>query len=159
MRVDTLNELLLPLEHGLWITRTVVVDADHQLLALFLDADQQRMPGIAGGVGQHVGDDRGDQFAVEETQRVVGVDAPGREDVIVLERFLVGGQLGFDEVVQLVVVRAHRQLVDAQLVQAQQLHQHAVEVAELVLHHPLLGASAQLLGQTRQPLAMGLDQR
>ncbi|MNH37599.1 hypothetical protein D3C79_985200 [compost metagenome] len=76
-----------------------------------------------------------------------------------LKHLLMSRQLRFDEVVQLVIVRAHRQLVDAQFVQPQHLHQHAIEVAEFVLDHAQLGAPAQLLGQARQPLVVGLDQR
>ncbi len=76
-----------------------------------------------------------------------------------LEHFLVRGQLGFDEIVQFMVVRAHRQLVHAQFVQTQQLHQHAVEVAKFMLHRSLLGTTAQFLGQALHPLVVGLDQR
>jgi hypothetical protein len=107
----------------------------------------------------HVGQHRCHQFAVEEAQRALGVDAPGGEDVAMLEHLLMGGQLSLYEVVQLMVVRADRELVHPQFVQAQHLHQHAVEVAELVLHHALLGTALQRLGQPCQPLVVRLDQR
>ncbi|KHL72334.1 hypothetical protein PpSQ1_21520 [Pseudomonas putida] len=84
------------------------------------------MPGIAGGVGDHIGNHRSDQFPIEETQRIFAVDAPGGENIVVLKHLLMSSQLRFDEVVQLVIVRAHRQLVDAQFVQPQHLHQHAI---------------------------------
>ncbi|MNT35849.1 hypothetical protein D3C72_1718950 [compost metagenome] len=75
-----------------------------------------------------------------------------------LQEVLLGRQLSFDEVIQLVVIRAHGQLVDTQFVQPQQLHQHAVEMGEFVLYHSLLTAAALGLWQACQPLAMGLSQ-
>ncbi|MCY1400234.1 hypothetical protein D9M71_153100 [compost metagenome] len=67
-------------------------------------------------------------------------------------------QLRFQEVVEFMVVGTQGQLVDAQFVQPQQLHQHAVEVGELVVDDALLGYLALRFGQLRHPLPVGMHQ-
>ncbi|MNE92407.1 hypothetical protein D3C80_1901250 [compost metagenome] len=52
-------------------------------------------------------------------------------------------QLRFDEVVQFVVGRLQGHLVDPKFVQAQQLHQHAIEVREFEFDHTLLRGVAR----------------
>ncbi|MNO07652.1 hypothetical protein D3C81_2299380 [compost metagenome] len=49
-------------------------------------------------------------------------------------------QLRLDEVIELVIGRLQRHLVDAELVQPEQLHQHAVEMGKLEVDHALLRA-------------------
>ncbi|MNC81415.1 hypothetical protein D3C75_1345400 [compost metagenome] len=55
----------------------------------------------------------------------------------------MASQLRFYEVIQFVVGRLQGHLVNPQFVQAEQLHQHAVEVGELELDHTLLGGKAR----------------
>lgn len=68
-------------------------------------------------------------------------------------------QLRLDKVLQLVVRRAQRQLVNPQFVQPQQLHQHAVQAGKLVLDDAVLAVVQQRLGQLGEPLAVGLGQQ
>ncbi|MNC44651.1 hypothetical protein D3C75_935670 [compost metagenome] len=117
------------------------------------------MTGIAHGIVEDVGDHRADQFAIKEAQRTGRFDPPAGEDIAVLQQVLLGCQLRLDEVVQFVIIRTHRQLIDAQFVQPQQLHEHAIEMGDFVLQHPLLATATQILRETCQPLAMGLGKR
>ena len=64
-------------------------------------------------------------------------------------------QLRLKKILNLVITGAHGQLVDAELIQAEQLHQHAVEAGELVLDHALLAGLLLLGRQLGLPLRMG----
>ncbi|MNU00466.1 hypothetical protein D3C72_2436010 [compost metagenome] len=55
----------------------------------------------------------------------------------------MASQLRFDEVIEFVVGRLQGHLVDTQFVQAQQLHQHAIEVRKLEFDHTLLWGVAR----------------
>ncbi|MNZ50795.1 hypothetical protein D3C78_685930 [compost metagenome] len=116
------------------------------------------MPCKTNGVVDAVGQYRRDQLAVEETQRAQRVHFIGGHDAAAGEHLLMTRQLRFDEVVQLMVGRLQRHLVDAELIQPQQLHQHAVEVGELEVDHALLRRLLRRFRQSRQPLAVGLHQ-
>ncbi|MNZ82197.1 hypothetical protein D3C78_1008900 [compost metagenome] len=116
------------------------------------------MPCKANGVVDAVGQYRRDQLTVEETQRAQRVHFIGGHDPAAGEHLLMTGQLRFDEVVQFMVGRLQRHLVDAEFVQPQQLHQHAVEVGEFEVDHALLRRLPRRLRQSPQPLAVGLHQ-
>ncbi|MNN44114.1 hypothetical protein D3C81_1583920 [compost metagenome] len=141
--IDTLNVLGLALDHLRGITVTVVVDGQDQLPGFVAGADQHRMTGITDRVVDGVGQYRSDQLTVEETQGAQGIDFKGGGNTATGEHVLMASQLRFDEVVQFVVGRLQGHLVDTQFVQAQQLHQHAIEVREFEFDHTLLRGVAR----------------
>src|SRR5450830_1699761 len=105
-RVDALDIIGLALDHLLRITGTVVIDGQHQLLALFTDTDQQRMTGVADGISDDIADHRTDQFPVEETQRTEIADLTAGDDPTAAQQLLAPSQLRADKIVHLMVIRA-----------------------------------------------------
>ncbi|MNC76116.1 hypothetical protein D3C75_1277700 [compost metagenome] len=71
------------------------------------------MTGITNRIVDAVGQHRSDQLAVEETQRAQGIDFKGRRNATAGEHILMTGQLRFEEVIELVIGRLQRHLIDA----------------------------------------------
>ena len=145
-------------QHGLGVTLAVVADRQHQRALLLPGAQQQLPAGITDRVGDDVGHHRADQVVVEHAHQAELLDLAAGLDVPALQHLLMTGQLLVEEVLHLQVGRTQRQLVDPELVQAQQLHQHAVEAGELVLDHPVFAGVQQRLGHLPDPLTVGLGQ-
>ena len=146
-------------QHLLGITGAVVTDRQHQHPRLLPGAHQQVLLRIADRVGDDIGHHRADQVLVEEAQQAKLLDLAAGLDMAALQHLVVARQLRLDKVLQLVVRRAQRQLVDPQFVQPQQLHQHAVQAGKLVLDDAVLAVVQQRLGQLGEPLAVGLGQQ
>ncbi|MNI56554.1 hypothetical protein D3C73_1115660 [compost metagenome] len=157
--VDALHVIGLTLDHLGRIAVTIIIDRQHQLPGLIADGDQYRVTGVTHRVIDAIGQHRGDQLTIEEAQWTQRVHFIGRHDAATGEHVLMAGQLRFDEIVQFVIGRLQRHLVDAELVQPEQLHEHAIEVGELEFDHPLLRRMPVRVGQTLQPLAVGLHQQ
>ena len=142
-------------EHLLRVALAVVTDRQHQLAAFLPGPNQQGAVGVADGVGDDVGDHRAEQFLIEETHQVEAFHFTAGADLAALQHLIMAGQLGLEKILDLVITGAHGQLVDAELIQAEQLHQHAVEAGKLVLNHALLAGLLLFRRQLRLPLRMG----
>ena len=146
-------------QHGLGVANTVVTNRQHHPARRLPGAHQQVLLRIADRVGDDIGDHRAEQVLVEEAQQAELRHVAAGLDMAALQHLLMARQLRLDKVLQLVVRRTQRQLVDPQLVQPQQLHQHAVEAGKLVLDDAVLAVVQQRLGQLAKPLAVGLGEQ